>query len=84
MQKFGYLEGSEDGSAAQPLLDDVAGEKFLEAIKEVQRFGGLEVTGELDEKTIEVSAEVDDYKKMIINLFILSLSLFFWWVIILT
>ncbi|CAH1405383.1 unnamed protein product [Nezara viridula] len=53
MQKFGYLEGSEDGSAAQPLLDNITDEKFKEGIKEVQRFLGFEITGELDEKTLE-------------------------------
>nr|XP_024218958.1 matrix metalloproteinase-2-like [Halyomorpha halys] len=54
MRKFGYIEGSEGGLAAQPLLGNIMEPKFKEAIKEVQKFGGIEITGELDNKTLEL------------------------------
>lgn len=53
MKAFGYLESGPDDSEA--LYSEGA---IVDAIRKVQRFGGLEQSGELDQNTMQVGFKI--------------------------
>ena len=54
MRRYGYLEGNGSGEPAPLLAGNFTDQVFVEAIKKVQLFGGLEQTGILDDTTQKV------------------------------
>lgn len=51
LQRFGYLESNQDTNSEALIRE----EAVVEAIRTMQRFGGLSPTGQMDNNTLEVN-----------------------------
>lgn len=79
MRQFGYLnktsirfDDTDSGAPIESIYDE---KTFTAAIKNVQKFGGLNETGQMDEPTVKVSKPVyvlPEIKKFIKYLFVVN------------
>lgn len=58
LQRFGYLEGRQDTNSEALIRE----EAVIDAIRTMQRFGGISPTGRMDNETLQVSNLFTDCK----------------------